>query len=82
MKTIEDKAVPNSPYEQEKVIQSPEMAEAEADIARTRERVTRSVMALRHEVAKSTDWREWVRRKPGLFLAAAFAVGFVWGRRP
>jgi len=68
-------------YQEERPVQGSEVAEAEADIARTRERVTRSVMALRQEVAKSTDWREWVRRKPGLFLAAAFTVGFIWGRR-
>jgi len=39
------------------------------------------VLALRQEVAKSTDWREWVRRKPGLLVAAAFTFGFILGSR-
>ena len=61
---------------------STEMARVEADIARTRAEVSRSVSALRQAVARRTDWREWVRRHPGLFLGAAFALGFFWGRRP
>src|SRR4051812_44780181 len=58
-----------------------ELARVEADIARTRERVSRSVSALRQAVVRRTDWREWVRQRPGLFVAAAFALGFIWGRR-
>jgi hypothetical protein len=60
---------------------SPELARVEADIERTRERVATSVMALREEVARQTDWREWVRRRPGAFLAGAFVVGFMLGQR-
>jgi hypothetical protein len=60
---------------------SPELERAEADIERTRERVATSVMALREQVARQIDWREWVRQRPGTFLAAAFAVGFIWGQR-
>jgi len=58
-----------------------ELARVEADIARTREQVSRSVSALRDAVVRRTDWREWVRRRPGLFMAAAFVLGFVWGGR-
>jgi Flp pilus assembly protein TadD len=60
---------------------NPELARVEADIERTRERVATSVMALRQEVARQTDWRQWVRRRPGAFLAGAFVVGFILGQR-
>ena len=60
---------------------SMELARVEADIARTRDRVSRSVSLLRQAVVARTDWREWVRRRPSVFLAAAFALGFVWGQR-
>ena len=71
---------------------SAELARTEDDIAIARERLVLSIQALRHEVvrrkerfqeeiARSTDWREWVRRRPGTFVAAAFAVGFLIGRR-
>ena len=54
---------------------------AEADIARARERVARSVHALRSELDRRTDWHEWVARRPGTFLVSAFAIGFMLGRR-
>lgn len=75
--------MPNSPFDQERVAapRDPEVEQAEENIARTREQVSRSVTALRHAVAETTDWRGWVRRRPGLYLVAAFAVGFVWGSR-
>jgi hypothetical protein len=63
---------------------SPEAADAieqaEADLERSRARVAASVTALRNEVARRRDWRDWVRRRPGLFLAGALALGFLWGR--
>jgi hypothetical protein len=62
-------------------MRSPELIEAEQEIARTRERVSQSVLALRQAVARETDWREWVRRRPLLFMAGAFALGVIWGRR-
>ena len=65
----------------EATARSPELARVEADIERTRERVATSVMALRQEVARQTDWREWVRRRPGAFLGGAFVVGFILGQR-
>lgn len=61
---------------------SPELVRAERDIALARERVSQSVLALRDAVAKQTDWREWVRRNPGLFMAGAFTLGLLWGSRP
>src|SRR6201989_1182662 len=58
-----------------------EVARAEAALERSRERVERSVTALRAAVARRTDWRSWVAQRPGLFLGAALLVGFVWGYR-
>ena len=60
---------------------NPELAQAEKDVELARERVAASVMALRNEVARRADWREWIRRRPGLFMAGAFIAGFLWGRR-
>ena len=63
------------------IARSPELVRAERDIALARERVSQSVLALRDAVAKQTDWRQWVRRNPGLFMAGAFALGLLWGSR-
>ena len=58
-----------------------EVERAEAAIERSRERVERSVTALRNEIARRTDWRGWVSRHPTMFLGAAVLLGFVWGYR-
>jgi hypothetical protein len=58
-----------------------EVAQAEAAVERSRERVERSVTALRDELARRTDWRSWVARRPAVFLGAAVLVGFLWGYR-
>jgi hypothetical protein len=58
-----------------------ELARTEVELVLAREHVVHSVQALRKEVVRTTDWREWVRRKPGTLLAAAFAVGFLVGKR-
>lgn len=60
---------------------SEEIARTETDIALARARVVRSVDALRSELIRRTDWHEYVARRPLTFLATAFAVGFVLGRR-
>ena len=67
--------------ETDSIARSPELLQAERDIAIARERVSQSVLALRDAVAKRTDWREWVRSHPGLFMAGAFALGVLWGHR-
>jgi hypothetical protein len=72
----------HEPVDEAAASRSPELARAEAEIARTREEVSRSVVALRRAVVNRTDWREWVRRNPGLYMAAAFALGLIWGLRP
>jgi hypothetical protein len=64
----------------EPVARDPELVQAEADLERSRARVAESVNALRDEVARRSDWRDWIRQRPGLFLASAFALGFFLGR--
>ncbi len=59
----------------------PEVASAEAQVERTREQLLRSILALKRSVANQSDWREWVRRRPGPLLAVAFALGFILGQR-
>jgi hypothetical protein len=59
----------------------PELARVEAEIARTRARVARSLVALRREMARRADWREWVRRHPLPFMAGAFLLGALLGSR-
>ena len=58
-----------------------EVARAEAALERSRERVERSMSALRAAVARTTDWRAWFARRPGVFLGAAVLVGFMLGYR-
>jgi hypothetical protein len=52
-----------------------------ADIARARGEIARSVAALTAEVSAQVDWREWVRRRPGLLLGCAFTFGLWLGWR-
>ncbi len=65
----------------ERSSQSPTIARALAEIDRAREEVALQVSALREEISRTVDWREWYRRRPGLCLATAFAVGYLIGRR-
>ena len=58
-----------------------EVARAEAALERSRERVERSVSALRDLLARRTDWRGWVARRPTTFVGAALVLGFVLGFR-
>jgi hypothetical protein len=57
------------------------VARAESDVERTRERLTLSMLALRDEVVRKTDWRRLVRRQPAAFLGAAAVLGFLLGYR-
>jgi hypothetical protein len=56
-----------------------EIVRAEANIARTRETVALSVMALQQEISRTFEWREWVRRRPVLAVALAFGAGALLG---
>jgi hypothetical protein len=58
-----------------------EVARAEAALERSRERVERSMSALRAAVARTTDWRAWFARRPEVFLGAAVVLGFMLGYR-
>jgi ElaB/YqjD/DUF883 family membrane-anchored ribosome-binding protein len=63
------------------VVRDPAVARAEAEVAESREQVAESILALREEVARRTDWRGWIRRRPALAFGAAFAVGLLLGTR-
>lgn len=58
-----------------------ELVRGEADLALARERVVRSMEALRTELGRRADWHEWVADRPGTFLVTAFALGFLLGQR-
>jgi hypothetical protein len=57
------------------------LAQATSDVERARERVESSLLALRHEVVRRTNWRGWVRRRPVAFVGGAIALGFLLGYR-
>jgi hypothetical protein len=51
--------------------------EIEAQIDRTRERLGSNLRELEDKVDAATDWREYFRERPHLFLGAAFIGGVV-----
>jgi hypothetical protein len=57
------------------------LVQAEAEIVRTRDLVARSLGELQRELARATDWREWIRRKPVLAVSLAFGLGLLLGGR-
>jgi hypothetical protein len=59
---------------------SEQVARAEADVEQARERVSSSVLALRDELARQSDWRRWLVRHPLASLGGALALGFVIGK--
>jgi hypothetical protein len=61
----------------------PEVAlrETEAELERSRERLTASLTALRQEFNSLTDWRSYIRERPAPFLAGAFLLGLWTGWR-
>jgi hypothetical protein len=60
-------------------VRDPEIVRAEAEIARTRESVADSVLALQKEISRTLDWREWIRQRPVLAVALAFGAGALLG---
>jgi hypothetical protein len=57
------------------------LAHASMQLEHTREQFVVSMGALEAEVARSLDWRQWVRRKPGLVVCLAFGLGLFLGHR-
>jgi hypothetical protein len=61
-----------------------ELIDAEADIAKDRERFLQTVSTLRRELATAAKLRYWVREHPlpvlGGALLLGFWVGWRWGR--
>jgi hypothetical protein len=58
-----------------------ELTRAGAELAHTRDQFVVSMGALEREISRDLDWREWVRRKPGMVLALAFGLGLFLGGR-
>ena len=63
----------------ERARHDPEIVRAEAEIARAREAVTAKLMALQRELTRTFEWREWIRERPMVAVAAAFGVGVLLG---
>ena len=63
-----------------------EVDRAEAAVERSRERVERSMVALRDAIARRTDWRGWMAQRPAVFLGRGrvprFSVGLSARRGP
>ena len=50
-------------------------------LALARHRAHDTVLELRQELVTTTDWRSWVRARPGVALSIAFLAGFLIGCR-
>lgn len=57
------------------------LAQAQAEVRRSRDLVVQSAIALRDAVMERTDWRQIVARRPVTSLAIAFALGLWLGHR-
>jgi hypothetical protein len=58
-----------------------DLARAGAELERAREEFVLSMSAVEREITHALDWRGRVRRRPGIALALAFALGLFWGQR-
>jgi hypothetical protein len=57
----------------------PEILRAEEEVARAREAATAKLLALQHELGRVLEWREWIRKRPLVAVAAAFGAGVLLG---
>ena len=55
-----------------------ELARAVADLACSRERFALSMGALEQKITRTFDWREWVRRRPGMTRPWPLPWGPFW----
>ncbi len=70
----------NAPsYEEDVNDRDPEIMLAKAEIARTREAVAASVLALQREISHTFAWWAWVGRRPFQAVLLAFGVGAALG---
>ncbi len=51
------------------------------EIARSRQRLTASLGAIKQEFNQLTDWEGYVRRRPWQFVGGAFLLGYLLGSR-
>jgi ElaB/YqjD/DUF883 family membrane-anchored ribosome-binding protein len=58
-----------------------DLMRATAELERSQDQLVLSIGALKQEITRTFDWREWVRRRPGVALALAFGVGLILGRK-
>jgi hypothetical protein len=65
----------------ERALEAAGVAGALVELEEARGRFALSMTALERGVARSFDWRAWVRRKPVTALALACGLGFLLGRR-
>jgi hypothetical protein len=56
-----------------------DLVRAGADLDRAREKFLLSMVAVEREVTRALDWRQWVRRAPGIAVGLAFAAGVFLG---
>lgn len=48
---------------------------------RTRHALTDLRVELQSELSAKTDWKNWYRAQPEVFLGVAFLLGFLYGHR-
>ncbi len=51
------------------------------EIARSRQRLTAQLGAMKQEWSQLTDWQGYIRRRPWQFVAGAFLLGYLLGSR-
>ncbi len=61
--------------------QADELRAIQEEIARARDEVARSVVALRDRVVDSVDWRGFVRSRPRVAFVVSFGLGLWLGLR-
>jgi hypothetical protein len=72
----------DSPPPGHMVVSAPDAIQvARGNVMDALDRIRASMISLREEATVRTDWRTYVRSRPGAFLVAALLVGFLFGSR-